>query len=108
MKNVDNTKIREFYNSCQELVSYWNAKQPDSGGKLKVTLEVYKRDSDELVVRIDPLPPGTGRSGRMTILLISFNHEKQILEGYTPGLPLDNTTTVTLEHLQTTLEKFKP
>jgi hypothetical protein len=105
---VDNTQIREFYDSCQEIVSRWNKGRPDNGGELAVSLELHKKGSNQLVIRIDPHPPGTGRAPRMTILQISYNPEKKVFESMTPGMPLDLTDPITLEQLNATLQRFNP
>ncbi len=107
-KVVDNTKIREFYDNCQEMVSRWNKVRPDNGGELVVTLELHKKGSNQLVIRIDPHPPGTGRAPRMTILMIWYNPDKQIFESMTPGMPLGTTDPITLEQLDATLQRFNP
>jgi hypothetical protein len=105
---VDNTLIREFYDNCQEVVSRWNKERPDNGGELIATLELHKKSSDQLVIRIDPHPPGTGRAPRMTILMIWYNPDKKSFESVTPGMPLDTTDPITLEQLHCTLLRFNP
>jgi hypothetical protein len=105
---VDNTQIRNFYDGCQEIVSRWNKQRPDNGGELVVTLELHRKGSDRLVIRIDPHPPGTGQAPRMTILLIWYNPDMLIFESTTPGLPLDLTDPITLEQLHATLQRFNP
>jgi hypothetical protein len=105
---VDNSEIRRFYAECQEMVAHWNKARPERGGKFKATLELVNRQTDELVIRLDPEPAGLGKGARMTILQICFDHTTSTFEGKTPGLPIDNTQVVTLDDIQRTLDRFNP
>lgn len=106
---VDNSEIEAFYDECQEIVSYWNARRHDGGGEIKVTLEKMHGRTTQEVIRIDAEPyPARKNGGRMTVLQIWYDADKSVMLGKTPLLPVDNTMPMTTDRLHQTLELFNP